>query len=99
MEKECYEEEVQPYRKTDYKPIIYISSANLTNLDEVVPLLMSDIIIKNNSGPMNVPWVTPLIKYSRAGTMNTFKNCLDNHWGDHPLRYHFLSTTPNECRE
>ena len=21
---ECYEEEVQPYRKTDYKPIIYI---------------------------------------------------------------------------
>ena len=22
MEKECYEEEVQPYRKTDYKPII-----------------------------------------------------------------------------
>ena len=27
MEKdcECYEEEVQPYRKTDYKPIIYIA--------------------------------------------------------------------------
>ena len=26
MEKECecYEEEVQPYRKTDYNPIIYI---------------------------------------------------------------------------
>ena len=24
MKKECYEEEVQPYRKTDYKPIIYI---------------------------------------------------------------------------
>ena len=23
MEKECYEEEVQPYQKTDYKPIIY----------------------------------------------------------------------------
>ena len=23
MEKECYDEEVQPYRKTDYKPIIY----------------------------------------------------------------------------
>ena len=22
MEKECYKEEVQPYRKTDYKPII-----------------------------------------------------------------------------
>ena len=21
---ECYDEEVQPYRKTDYKPIIYI---------------------------------------------------------------------------
>ena len=25
MKKECYEEEVQPYRKTDYKPMIYIS--------------------------------------------------------------------------
>ena len=24
MERECYEGEVQPYRKTDYKPIIYI---------------------------------------------------------------------------
>ena len=24
MEKECYEEEVQRYRNTDYKPIIYI---------------------------------------------------------------------------
>ena len=23
---ECYEEEVQPYRKTDYKPLIYIPS-------------------------------------------------------------------------
>ena len=23
---ECYEEEVQPYRKMDYKPIIYILS-------------------------------------------------------------------------
>ena len=23
MEKECYEEEFQPYRKMDYKPIIY----------------------------------------------------------------------------
>ena len=26
MENECYEEEDQPYRKTDYKPIIYITS-------------------------------------------------------------------------
>ena len=24
LESECYEGEVQPYRKTDYKPIIYI---------------------------------------------------------------------------
>ena len=31
MEKECecYEEEVQPYRKTDYTPIIYINMAIL----------------------------------------------------------------------
>ena len=27
MERECYEEEVQPYRKTDYKPIIIIVDA------------------------------------------------------------------------
>ena len=26
----------------------------------MVPLLMSDIIIKNNSGPRTVPWGTPL---------------------------------------
>ena len=26
LERECYEGEVQPYRKTDYKPIIYIES-------------------------------------------------------------------------
>ena len=26
LERECYEEEVQPYWKTDYKPIIYILS-------------------------------------------------------------------------
>ena len=24
MEQECYEEEVQSYQKTDYKPIIYL---------------------------------------------------------------------------
>ena len=29
-------------------------------LDEVVPLLMSDIIIKNNSGPRTVLWGIPL---------------------------------------
>ena len=28
MDKECYEEEVQPYRKMDYKPIIYIYNSN-----------------------------------------------------------------------
>ena len=35
MEKdcECYEEEVQPYRKTDYKPIIYIFC------DDLLPVL------------------------------------------------------------
>ena len=27
----CYEEEVQPYRKTDYKPIIYISGLIIIN--------------------------------------------------------------------
>ena len=32
MEKECYEEEVQPYRKTDYKPIIYIYIYSVVNV-------------------------------------------------------------------
>ena len=31
--KECYEEEVQPYLKTYYKPIIYISTAPETLAD------------------------------------------------------------------
>ena len=47
MEKdcECYEEEVQPYRKTDYKPIIYIyqiiltqSRHYLTSITTMLPL-------------------------------------------------------------
>ena len=34
MEKECecYEEEVQPYRKTDYKPIIYNDFSRASDL-------------------------------------------------------------------
>ena len=27
---DCYEEEVQPYRKSDYKPIIYIQYIGIT---------------------------------------------------------------------
>ena len=36
MEKEWYEEEVQPYRKTDYKPIliIFVSSFLKLNTDK-----------------------------------------------------------------
>ena len=34
-----------------------------------------------------------------SDTINTFKNRLDNHWEDHPLRYNFLATTLNACRE
>ena len=30
-----------------------------------------------------------------SDTINTFKNRLDNHWEDHPLRYNFLATTPS----
>ena len=30
-----------------------------------------------------------------SDTINTFKNRLDNHWEDHPLRYDFLATPPN----
>ena len=41
MEKECecYEEEVQPYRKTDYKPIIYITGVQNKPYDERLKLL------------------------------------------------------------
>ena len=33
MERECYEGEVQPYRKTDYKPMIYIKQYLHTQLN------------------------------------------------------------------
>ena len=47
MEKdcECYEEEVQPYRKTDYNPIIYIPSTLRKRLDNLYKITMSSIII------------------------------------------------------
>ena len=31
----CYEEEVQPYRKTDYKPIIYIRAIKAKGAEEL----------------------------------------------------------------
>ena len=44
MEKECecYEEEVQPYRKTDYKPIIYKSQISWSY----------EIVYKSAGGPV-----------------------------------------------
>ena len=38
MEKdcECYEEEVQPYRKMDYKPIIYIYIARTKDMIKII---------------------------------------------------------------
>ena len=35
-----------------------VSSVKLMSLDEMVPLLISDIIIKNSSGPSTMSWVT-----------------------------------------
>ena len=32
MERGCYEEEVQPYRKMDYKPIIIINTLKISSL-------------------------------------------------------------------
>ena len=51
----CYE---QPSCKlsSDHTEGYHNHLLQLTSLDEVVPLLMSDIIIKNNSGPRTVPW-------------------------------------------
>ena len=38
MEKECecYEEEVQPYRKTDYTPIIYIYTGSIITDHKII---------------------------------------------------------------
>ena len=36
MKKECYEEEVQPYRKTDYKPIIIIMAIRILRSETFV---------------------------------------------------------------
>ena len=34
--KECYEEEVQPYQKTDYKPMIYIEMGVSQSIFKVI---------------------------------------------------------------
>ena len=46
-----------------------------------------------------VAWNNLPASVVESDTINTFKNRLDNHWEDHPLRYNFLATTPNACRE
>ena len=40
LKKECYEEEVQPYLKPDYKPMIYIYIYIYVN-DDIVAVLIS----------------------------------------------------------
>ena len=50
MERKCHEEEIQPYRKMDYKPIIIISSATYDkqhniNFTKMVVILMGLICI------------------------------------------------------
>ena len=52
MEKDCewYEEEVQPYRKTDYKPIIYIHIS-----ESGVFMLLDRIDVSKSSGPDKLP--------------------------------------------
>ena len=47
MEKECCEEEVQPYRKSDYKPIIYIT---LSVCDCVIDNMIVEMICLKISG-------------------------------------------------
>ena len=41
LKRECYEEEVQPHRKTDYKPIIYIYGMFL--IDDGTPDLFKSL--------------------------------------------------------
>ena len=41
LERECYEGEVQPYRKTDYKPIIYMHRYIMLGLTSLVIHLLS----------------------------------------------------------
>ena len=42
-----------------------------------------------------VAWNNLPASVVESDTINIFKNRLDNHWEDHPLRYNFLATTPN----
>ena len=42
-----------------------------------------------------VAWNNLPASVVESETINIFKNRLDNHWEDHPLRYNFLATTPN----
>ena len=57
MEKGCYEEEVQPYRKMDYKPIIYIEQ-DLLSYNHVYVYINSLI---RNTIPVNVRMRTDFI--------------------------------------
>ena len=51
MEKECecYEEEVQPYRKTDYKPIIYNSVVVV-----VIDLPLLRVAVEGSDNPVSL---------------------------------------------
>ena len=42
LKKECYEEEVQPYRKTDYKPMIYNGSEKF---DDTMMMRMDEVTV------------------------------------------------------
>ena len=49
MEKECYEEEVQHYRKADYNPIIIIDHVTTTDTRIYMYVLYKSICYKNIS--------------------------------------------------
>ena len=60
MEKECYEEEVQPYRKTDYKRIIYQSRYIIVFMINVLYMisLMTIGDLYSNRVDTSVNWST-----------------------------------------
>ena len=73
MEKEyeCYEEEVQPYRKTDYKPIIYITNRLISEVVSYLQFQSDKMKIKYNTNKCKYNVMEIILKHTYVDTMTT----------------------------